>query len=70
MDMETKPESPGLEPQAMLQRDRLVQLRQRLREERTNAVSPAIERVLEMADMQLFLALSYLGYTDQLFPEE
>jgi len=70
MDIERKPESSGLAPETMLQRDRLVQLRQRLREERTNAVSPAIERALEMADMHLFVGLSYLGYTEQLFPEE
>jgi hypothetical protein len=70
MDIERKPESSGLGPETMLQRDRLVQLRQRLREERTNAVSPAIERALEMADMHLFVGLSYLGYTEQLFPEE
>jgi len=70
METERKAESSGLGPEAMLQRDRLVQLRQRLREERANALSPAIERALEMVDMHLFLGLSYLGYTEQLFPEE
>lgn len=48
----------------------LLGLRESLLAARDNAVSPAITRALEMADTYLFLAISYLGYTDELFPEE
>ena len=70
MVIKTARGSGGLGPQTTQQRDRLVELRRLVREERANAVSPAVDRALEMAEMHLFLGLSYLGYTDQLFPEE
>lgn len=49
---------------------RLVELRAALLSEKEAAPSPAVARALEMADMYLFLGLSYLGYADQLYPEE
>ena len=53
-----------------LQRERLVALRAGLLSEQAAAVSPAVEKALEMADAYLFLALGYLGHTDELFPGE
>jgi hypothetical protein len=50
--------------------DRLLSLRRSLLAEEQAAPSPAVARALEMADTYLFLALSYLGYTEKLFPEE
>ncbi|CAJ61751.1 hypothetical protein FRAAL3107 [Frankia alni ACN14a] len=41
-----------------------------LAREREGALSPAIERALETAQMYLFLALGYVGHTDELFPDE
>lgn len=52
------------------QRERLVALREGLLSEQAAAVSPAVGRALEMADAYLFLALGYLGHTDELFPGE
>ena len=52
------------------QRTRLVALRERLVAEQAGAVSPAVARALETADAYLFLALGYLGHTDELFPGE
>jgi len=49
---------------------RLLTLRRSLLAEQDAAPSPAVARALEMADTYLFLAISYLGYSDQLFPEE
>lgn len=49
---------------------RLLALRQSLLAEKESAPSPAVARALEIADEYLFLAISYLGYTDELFPEE
>lgn len=49
---------------------RLLALRRSLLAEEEAAPSPAVARALQMADTYLFLALSYLGYTDELFPEE
>jgi len=72
MTGETTPTSPrpaGLGLDAERQRARLAELHLQLRAERAEAVSPAVERALEMAEMLLFMGLSYLGYTDQLFPE-
>ncbi|HZQ28139.1 MAG TPA: hypothetical protein VFA94_10620 [Acidimicrobiales bacterium] len=48
---------------------RLLSLRAQLHAERVDA-SPAVTRALEMADIYVFLALGYLGYTARLFPEE
>lgn len=48
----------------------LLALRRSLLAERHAAPSPGVSRALEMADMYLFLAISYLGHTDQLYPEE
>ena len=52
------------------QMDRLIELRRRLHEEKSSAMSPAVARALEMADYQLFLGLTYFGFTERLFPEE
>lgn len=61
---------PRLDGEAEQQRERLVELRRQLLAERAAAVSPAISRALEMADIYLFLGLSCLGHTDELFPGE
>lgn len=49
---------------------RLASLRRQLRSEQSHAMTPAVARFLELADVYLFLALSQFGYVDQLFPEE
>lgn len=49
---------------------RLLGLRRQLLHERATAASPAVAKSLESADVYLFLALSYLGYSAELFPEE
>lgn len=49
---------------------RLLALRRALHTEQESAPSPAVARALEIADDYLFLAISYLGHTDQLYPEE
>ncbi|GAB4967708.1 hypothetical protein MAHJHV55_38250 [Mycobacterium avium subsp. hominissuis] len=49
---------------------RLLDVRRALLAEEADAPSPAVARALEMADVYLFLAISYLGHTDHLFPEE
>ena len=49
---------------------RLLDLRDQLRSEQAQATTPAIARYLELADVYLVLALTHLGYTDQLFPEQ
>ncbi len=48
----------------------LIELRQELTRARAEAPSPAVGRALQMADYYLFLAMTYLGYTGKLFPEE
>lgn len=63
----TTPE-PGLGPAADAQRERLLALRRQLLTEHGTALSPAVARALEMADTYLFLALGYVGYTEELFP--
>lgn len=50
--------------------ERLLELRRALRQEMAKALTPAVSRTLELADEQLFLALGYLGYADELFPQE
>lgn len=50
-------------------RQRLVQLREQLLTETRSATTPAVARALEMADVYLFLALGYLGHTDELLPD-
>jgi hypothetical protein len=52
------------------QRRRLLELRAALGAERARAVSPAVRRALEQADIYLYLGLGYLGHCDDLFPEE
>lgn len=49
---------------------RLVSLRSALSSEVEGAPSPAVGRALEMADVYVFMALSYLGYSEKLYPEE
>ena len=56
--------------EAAEQRARLLDLRRLLRAEREAAITPAVERALALADTYLFLGLTYLGYDDELFPEE
>lgn len=48
----------------------LIGIREALSRARSEAPSPAVGRALQMADYYLFLALTYLGYTERLFPEE
>ena len=69
-DADASAVSGPLGPGPARQLERCVELRARIREERRTAVSPAVERALELTDMHLFLAMSYLGYTEQLCPEE
>ncbi|WP_261558753.1 hypothetical protein [Frankia tisae] len=61
---------PGLGVDVERQRARLLALHAHLAREREAALSPAIERALETAQMYLFLALGYTGHTDELFPDE
>ncbi|WP_261568162.1 hypothetical protein [Frankia gtarii] len=60
----------GLGVDVERQRARLLALHAHLAQEREAALSPAIERALETAQMYLFLALGYVGHTDELFPDE
>jgi hypothetical protein len=53
-----------------LHRNRLVALRAQLNLERERAISPAVARALEMSEIYLFLGLTYLGHTQELFPGE
>jgi hypothetical protein len=52
------------------QPQRLLNLRDQLLEEQAAAASPAVARALQIADYHLFLALTYFGYADKLFPEQ
>lgn len=63
-------EGSGLGGPAADQLEHLVALRAGLLAEQAAAVSPAVARALEMADAYVFLALGYLGHTDELFPGE
>jgi hypothetical protein len=58
----------GLGEDVDQQRDRLLALRGQLTRERQRAISPAVERALEMAEMYVFLGLGYVGYTEELLP--
>jgi hypothetical protein len=49
---------------------RLLELRDELLRTRNSAMSPAVARALDMADYYVFLALTYFGYTERLFPED
>ncbi|EIV91561.1 hypothetical protein [Frankia sp. QA3] len=60
----------GLGADVERQRARLLAVHAHLAREREAALSPAIERALETAQMYLFLALGYVGHTDALFPDE
>ena len=48
----------------------LVELRSELLAIKTTAPTPAVAEALRLADIYLFMALSYTGHDDQLFPEE
>lgn len=50
--------------------ERILAIRELLEKEAEQAISPAVARSLEMADTYLFMALSYLGYSSKLYPEE
>jgi hypothetical protein len=52
------------------QRERLAAVLADVRAERIGASTPAVEAALQQAELHLFLALTYLGYTETLFPEE
>ncbi|MEW6471046.1 MAG: hypothetical protein AB1679_02130 [Actinomycetota bacterium] len=52
------------------QRQRLVDLRSRLREERALSSTPAVDHALRLAEAYLQLSLGYCGHTEDLFPEE
>ena len=52
------------------QLDRLLALRTSLLAEKDNAMSPAVARALQLADVYLFLALGYYGYSERLLPEQ
>jgi hypothetical protein len=60
----------GLGDDVERQRARLLAVHDDLARERAAALSPAIERALQTAQMYLFLALGYVGHTDELFPDE
>ncbi|HVW45128.1 MAG TPA: hypothetical protein VHC18_27640 [Amycolatopsis sp.] len=60
--------APGLGESVDQQRERLLALRAQLVQERQRAISPAVGRALEMAEIYLFLGLGYVGYTDELLP--
>jgi hypothetical protein len=62
------PAAEGLGEDVDRQRDRLLALRRQLIRERKRAISPAVDRALEMAEMYLFLGLGYVGYTEELLP--
>ena len=59
-----------LTPAQREQLDRLLAVRTSLLAERDTAMSPAVARALELADVYLFLALGYYGYTERLLPEQ
>lgn len=50
--------------------DELLETRRQLLVCLSKSPSPAVERALETADVYVFLALTYLGFTDELYPEE
>lgn len=68
--MTTSETVPSLGGEADAQRERLVELRAHLARERAAAISPAVDRALEMADAYLFLALGYVGHVEEMFPGE
>ena len=51
------------------QLETLVEMRRQLLAEIEGAGSPGVRRALETSDYYLFLALSYLGYSEELFPD-
>lgn len=57
-------------PEASNSLERLLAVRESLHKEVQEAISPAVARSLQMADTYLFMALSYLGYSSKLYPEE
>ncbi|GAC1373800.1 MAG: hypothetical protein NVSMB4_00760 [Acidimicrobiales bacterium] len=60
----------GLIPEMDAPLSRLLSLRESLRAEASAAPSPAVARALQQADDYLFLALTYLGFTEKMFPQE
>jgi hypothetical protein len=50
------------------QRGKLLELHSALAALRGEALTPAIDRALELAELHLFLALTYVGHTGELFP--
>lgn len=66
----TTAEAALLTPDQQAQLERLLALREQLGQERAQAMSPGVERALDQADVYLFLALGYFGYSDRLLPEQ
>lgn len=62
--------SQTLIPEAAESLERLLRLRQSLRAEQDDAPTPAVAHALETADVYLFLAITYLGHTETVFPNE
>lgn len=58
----------ALDEAVAAQRARIIALRASVVEVHGEAISPAVARALETAGDYLFLALGYLGHTDELFP--
>jgi hypothetical protein len=59
-----------LPPEVEAQRQRLADLRFRVRQERASGPTPAVDHALRLAELYLQVGLGYCGHTDDLFPEE
>lgn len=62
--------SPLLSEETEARRQRLVDLRARVRRERTLNPTPAVDHALRLAELYLQIGLGYCGHNDDLFPEE
>jgi hypothetical protein len=51
-------------------RQRLLDLRSRLRHERASNPPPAVDHALRLAELHVQIGLGYCGHTEDLFPEE
>jgi hypothetical protein len=59
-----------LDPATDAQREELVRIYNSLRAVRADALTPAIARYVELSETYLFLALTSVGYTTELFPSQ
>lgn len=64
------PEERLLPGETEAQRQRLLDLRLRVRAERALRPTPAVDHALRLAEVYLQIGLGYCGHTDDLFPEE